>query len=122
MSSFDFDLVVIGSGPSGRAAAIQAGKLKRRVLVVDDSPSIRYALSDLLNLHGYKVNVVGTVQEGLEAARVGRYDIAVIDYYLQEATGDELVRQFMHGMADGPVAFHYSAPNYAEQLLGRDAE
>ncbi|MEO3413181.1 Si-specific NAD(P)(+) transhydrogenase [Roseovarius sp. CAU 1744] len=30
-----FDLVVIGSGPSGRSAAIQAGKLKRRVLVVD---------------------------------------------------------------------------------------
>ena len=35
MSNFDFDLIVIGSGPSGRAAAIQAGKLKRRVLVVD---------------------------------------------------------------------------------------
>jgi phospholipid/cholesterol/gamma-HCH transport system ATP-binding protein len=32
----------------------------------------------------------------------------------------KLVRQFMHGMADGPVAFHYDAPNYAEQLLGRD--
>jgi len=37
-------------------------------------------------------------------------------------TSSELVRQFMHGMADGPVAFHYSAPNYAEQLLGRDNE
>ena len=35
MSNFDFDLIGIGSGPSGRAAAIQAGKLKRRVLVVD---------------------------------------------------------------------------------------
>lgn len=34
----------------------------------------------------------------------------------------ELVRQFMHGMADGPVAFHYHAPDYEEQLLGRDAE
>ena len=34
----------------------------------------------------------------------------------------ELVRQFMHGMADGPVAFHFEAPNYAEQLLGRDAD
>lgn len=32
----------------------------------------------------------------------------------------ELVRQFMHGMADGPVAFHYHAPDYEEQLLGRD--
>ena len=34
----------------------------------------------------------------------------------------ELVRQFMHGMADGPVAFHFEAPDYAEQLLGRDLE
>ncbi len=30
-----FDLIIIGSGPAGRAAAIQAGKLRRRVLVVD---------------------------------------------------------------------------------------
>lgn len=30
-----YDLIVIGSGPAGRSAAIQAGKLKRRVLVID---------------------------------------------------------------------------------------
>jgi phospholipid/cholesterol/gamma-HCH transport system ATP-binding protein len=30
----------------------------------------------------------------------------------------ELVRQFMLGLPDGPVAFHYDAPDYAEQLLG----
>ncbi len=35
MSDHDYDLIIIGSGPSGRAAAIQAGKLKRRVLVID---------------------------------------------------------------------------------------
>ena len=38
------------------------------------------------------------------------------------AANSELVRQFMHGMADGPVASHFDAPNYAEQLLGRDTE
>ena len=38
------------------------------------------------------------------------------------AASSEVVRQFMHGMADGPVAFHFEAPNYAEQLLGRDSE
>ena len=37
-------------------------------------------------------------------------------------TQSDLVRQFMHGMADGPVPFHFAAPNYAEQLLGRDTE
>lgn len=40
---------------------------------------------------------------------------------LRHAQSD-LVRQFMHGMADGPVAFHYDAPDYEEQLLGRDTE
>jgi len=34
----------------------------------------------------------------------------------------DVVRQFMHGMADGPVAFHFQAPDYAEQLLGRDVD
>ena len=30
-----YDLIIIGSGPAGKAAAIQAGKLKRKVLVID---------------------------------------------------------------------------------------
>jgi len=30
-----YDMIVIGSGPAGRSAAIQAGKLKRKVLVVE---------------------------------------------------------------------------------------
>ncbi len=30
-----YDLIILGSGPAGRAAAIQAGKLKRKVLVID---------------------------------------------------------------------------------------
>jgi phospholipid/cholesterol/gamma-HCH transport system ATP-binding protein len=28
----------------------------------------------------------------------------------------EEVRQFMHGLPDGPVPFHYPAPDYASQL------
>src|SRR5262245_25890194 len=32
----------------------------------------------------------------------------------------EVVRQFMDGLADGPVPFHYPAPDYATQLLARE--
>ena len=32
----------------------------------------------------------------------------------------EVVRQFMEGVADGPVPFHYPAPDYFDQLLTRD--
>jgi phospholipid/cholesterol/gamma-HCH transport system ATP-binding protein len=31
-----------------------------------------------------------------------------------------VVQQFMSGMADGPVPFHYPAPDYDEQILARD--
>jgi phospholipid/cholesterol/gamma-HCH transport system ATP-binding protein len=30
------------------------------------------------------------------------------------------VRQFMSGAADGPVPFHYPAPDYEAQLLGAE--
>ena len=35
-----FDLVIIGSGPAGRRAAIQAAKLDKRVLVVEKSKRV----------------------------------------------------------------------------------
>jgi len=31
------------------------------------------------------------------------------------------IRQFMHGEADGPVPFHFPAPDYAQDLLGGSA-
>ncbi len=34
-----------------------------------------------------------------------------------EASGSPWVDQFMHGLADGPVSFHYPAPDYAADLL-----
>ncbi|HEX4969950.1 MAG TPA: ATP-binding cassette domain-containing protein [Steroidobacteraceae bacterium] len=33
----------------------------------------------------------------------------------------EIVHQFINGLADGPVPFHYPAPDYYEQLLAGDA-
>ena len=37
---YDYDLIVIGSGPSGEKAAVQAAKLHKRVAVVEKSPSL----------------------------------------------------------------------------------
>jgi len=35
------------------------------------------------------------------------------------ASTDPLVHQFMHAEADGPVAFHFPAADYAQGLLER---
>lgn len=34
-----------------------------------------------------------------------------------EADSSPWIVQFLHGYADGPVPFHYPAPDYAEDLL-----
>jgi phospholipid/cholesterol/gamma-HCH transport system ATP-binding protein len=39
-----------------------------------------------------------------------------------EASSSAIVRQFIGGHADGPVPFHYPAPDYYEQLLGGSAK
>ena len=40
MSSFEYDLLVIGSGPAGQRAAIQAAKLRKRVAVIERRASL----------------------------------------------------------------------------------
>ncbi len=39
-----------------------------------------------------------------------------------QSNPSEIVRQFVGGLADGPVPFHFPAPDYFEQLLSRDGE
>jgi len=41
MTDFDYDFVVIGGGPAGRRAAIQASKLGKSVAIVDDQKKSR---------------------------------------------------------------------------------
>ncbi len=40
MTDFDYELVIIGGGPAGRRAAIQASKLGKSVAIVDDQKNI----------------------------------------------------------------------------------
>jgi NAD(P) transhydrogenase len=40
MTDFDYDFVIIGGGPAGRRAAIQASKLGKSVAIVDDQKKI----------------------------------------------------------------------------------
>ena len=61
-----------------------------------------------------------------ETARIADYIYVISDGQVVdqgtpealEASGTEWTSQFMHGLADGPVPFHYPAPGLAEDILG----
>ncbi len=73
-----------------------------RVLFVDDSPSVRVAYQQLLERDGFSADVAATVEEAYAKAKDGRYDLAVIDYFLPDGDGDELCRR----LRDAPTAAH----------------
>lgn len=61
---------------------------KKRVLLIDDEPAVRFGQRDFLETHGYEVHEAESCQQALEAFLTVRPDAAIIDYKL--ADGDAL--------------------------------
>ena len=99
---------------------------------------IRHIVLTKLHAVGVIVKLVGEINEALgitsivvshdvhDVATVADYSYVISDRTVAAAgtpeelreSSSELVRQFMNGEPDGPVHFHYDAPDYDEQLLG----
>ena len=65
-------------------------KAKRRVLVVDDEPSIIKVVGKRLEVAGYEVLTAMDGQEGLTKARLGRPDVIVLDLMMPKLNGFEV--------------------------------
>jgi DNA-binding response OmpR family regulator len=62
------------------------------ILVVDDEPSLRDALSYTLRKEGYRVEVAATGVEAIQAARRHRPDAVILDIMLPEIDGLQVCR------------------------------
>jgi two-component system sensor histidine kinase and response regulator WspE len=69
-----------------------AARRAKRILVVDDSITVREVERQLLEQRGYEVDVAVDGLEAWNALRAGRYDLLVSDVDMPRMTGIELVR------------------------------
>ncbi|HET7675317.1 MAG TPA: ATP-binding cassette domain-containing protein [Gammaproteobacteria bacterium] len=78
-------------------------------------------LNDTLNLTSvivsHDVAEIATVADQSYLIAGGRVQARGTPQELEHSRSAQ-VRQFMKGLADGPVPFHYPGPDYADQLLG----
>jgi two-component system sensor histidine kinase and response regulator WspE len=75
-------------GPKGEAGV---AKQRKRVLVVDDSLTVRELERKLLDGQGYAVDIAVDGMDGWNAVRTGNYDLVVTDIDMPRLDGIELV-------------------------------
>ncbi len=88
-----------------------------RLLLVDDSVSVRRTYHQLLTQQGMQVDLAESIAEGFARARAGRYDLIVVDYYLPDGTGDELVRKLRVDPATEGALVAMITATYGDELI-----
>jgi two-component system sensor histidine kinase and response regulator WspE len=73
----------------GRSEAARVSR--KRILVVDDSITVREVQRSLLQNRGYEVEVAVDGMDGWNALRASRYDLTITDVDMPRMTGIELV-------------------------------
>jgi len=74
-----------------------------KILVVDDSPQISKALSDLLSASGYAVRTAPSAERALQILESAQFDLIITDLKMTGMTGIDLAKQVLQKWPKLPV-------------------
>ncbi len=89
-----------------------------RILVVDDEPYITDVVTAALRFEGFASDEASTGSEALEKARVGGYDLIVLDVMLPDIEGFEVCRRLRDEDDRTPVLFLSARDAARDKLTG----
>jgi two-component system, OmpR family, response regulator MprA len=92
-----------------------------RVLVVDDEPAFRQAISRALALEGYRVDEAGDGSEALERLADGGVDAIVLDVSMPAPDGLEVSRRLRDAGDRTPVLMLTARDAIGDRVAGLDA-
>ena len=110
-------LLWTGNPPAIAEPALPDEEQPVSILIVDDSPSVRSYYRKLLIRHGYEVTVASNVKEGYDKSTQGRFDIAIIDYFMPDANGDVLCRRLLDNPATSDIAIAMFTGTYLDHVI-----
>ncbi len=92
----------------------------KRILIVDDSPTERYFLSELLVKHGFAVSTAENADEALLRLQVQTPDLILMDIVMPGLNGFQLTRQLGRDPAtqDIPVIMCTSKNQQTDRIWG----
>src|SRR5262245_66581549 len=94
----------------------------RKILVIDDDRSICESLRLYLAEEGYEVGAALSGEEGLSLAQTGAWDVVILDIFLSDVNGLDVLRRLKEAVPDANVimitAFHDMPTTVSAMTLG----
>ncbi len=110
-----------GSGPHGipdreliEVDAAERGSIE--ILIVDDEHSLRESCASLLKSEGFAVTVCGRGDEALRIVRRQRFDILLLDLYMSQMSGLDIMRAALETSPDSLAIIMTGNPSVSSSV------
>ena len=97
---------------------VDSAGVGRRILVVEDDPSISMGLKMNLEAEGYAVEIAEDGLAGLDRAREGQLDLIVLDLMLPKLNGFEMIKQLRAEQHTVPVIMLSARSSEMDKVMG----
>ena len=91
-------------------------KASIRVLVVDDERTLRESCASVLQMDGFNVTIIGRGEEALDTVRRRKFDIILVDLYMSQVSGLEILRAAMEAHRDTIVVVMTGNPSVTSSI------
>lgn len=91
---------------------------KRRILLVEDEPSLVMTLGDLLASDGHHVRPISDGQEGFEVACQHEFDLLILDVMLPNKNGFDICREVRARGVQTPILMLTARGQVIDKVLG----
>jgi DNA-binding response OmpR family regulator len=93
----------------------------KRILIVEDEPSIALALEDDLRREGYETEVATDGESGARRAASRKFDLILLDVMLPKQDGFEVCRQARQAGVEAPILMLTAKAQEAEKVMGLES-
>lgn len=92
--------------------------MSKKILIIDDEPDIVKVIAFRLESLGYEIMRAGNGNEAIEAVKSQLPDLILLDYYLPDCKGTEIMKQIkeLEGGGAIPIIFMSASANKIQQI------